>query len=365
MTYRHLFIFSLLLLLISCEKEEPVVVTPTPPVVTPPTTPDPDPDPVEPTERADVRIGFYNVENLFDTVDDANNPKDDEFLPSAAKQWTQERYEAKLNNIGLVMQGIEFPELMGFSEVENEAVLVDLANSELLKDQGYDIVHIEGPDYRGIDNGLLYKKDAFTVLETEAIEVRLPASVSEFSTTRDILMVKGNLGAEIVYIFVNHWPSRSGGLAATTGKREFAASVLRDAIDTILEDDATANIIALGDFNDEPSNASMVNSLEVKNDKTDLTTNDLFNCTVTTLAGGQGSYFFDGNWQMLDQIIVSGQLLDDNGTMKAANYFVYDDESVMFNHPTDGLRPDRTYGGDEYFGGYSDHLAVFLELTKL
>lgn len=359
MTYRHLFIFSIFLFLISCNKEEPVVITPTPPIETPPTT-----TPDTPTQRADFRIGFYNVENLFDIVDDANNPKDDEFLPSAAKQWTDERYQAKLNNIGLVMQGIEFPELMGFAEVENKTVLEDLANSDLLKAEAYDIVHVDGPDFRGIDNGLLYKKSVFTVLETASIEVRLPASVSEFSTTRDILMVKGMLGEEFVYIFVNHWPSRSGGVAATTRKREYAASVLRDAIDAILAGEPTANIIALGDFNDEPNNASLVNSLQVKNQKADLT-NDLYNCTIPTLAAGKGSYFFDGNWQMIDQILVSGQLLDDNGKIKAANYFVYDDESVMFNHSTDGLRPNRTYGGNEYFGGFSDHLAVYLEIDKL
>ena len=270
-----------------------------------------------------------------------------------------------MENIGLVIQGIEFPELMGFSEVENKTVLEDLANSDLLKDQGYDIVHIDGPDFRGIDNALLYKKTAFTVLETESIEVRLPSFVSEFPTTRDILMVKGNLGEETVYIFVNHWPSRSGGEAATSEKREFAAGVLRDAIDVILENEPTANIIALGDFNDEPNNASLVNSLKVKNQKSELTTNDLFNCTVATLAAGRGSYFFDSKWQMLDQILVSGQLLDDNGLIKATDYFVYDDESVMFEHSTDGLRPNRTYSGDEYFGGFSDHLAVFLELKKL
>ncbi len=361
MTYRYLFIFSIILVLISCNKEEePTVVTPDPSVVvTPPTT-----TPVTPTERADFRVGFYNVENLFDTVDDPNNPKDDEFLPNAAKEWTNERYQKKLSNIGLVMQGIEFPELMGFSEVENKTVLEDLANSDLLKAEGYEVVHIDGPDFRGIDNALLYKTTAFTTLETEAIEVRLPLSVSEFSTTRDILMVKGNLGEETVYIFINHWPSRSGGEAATAGKREFAAGVLRDAIDAILENEPTANIIALGDFNDEPTNRSLVEGLKVKNQKAELTTNDLFNCTVSTLAAGKGSYFFDG-WQMLDQILVSGQLLDDTGLIKAADYFVYDDDSVMFEHPTDGLRPNRTYGGDEYFGGYSDHLAVFLEFKKL
>lgn len=362
MTYRNLFIlFSFLFLWAACEKEEqPTVITPTPPVVTPP-----DPGPSTPTERSHIRIGFYNVENLFDTVDDTTNPNDDEFLPNSPKEWTTERYQTKLRNIGLVMQAIEFPELMGFSEVENKTVLEDLANSDLLKDQAYEIVHKDGPDFRGIDNALLYKKDAFTVLETESIEVRLPASVSEFSTTRDILMVKGNLGAEILYIFVNHWPSRSGGEAETSGKREYAASVLRDAIDVVLEDDPNANIITLGDFNDEPENASLKFVLQVNNEKPAVIDNGLYNCTVPTLAAGRGSYFFGGNWQMLDQIIVSGQLLDDNGTIKATNYFVYDDESVMFEHPSDGLRPNRTYGGDEYFGGFSDHLAVFLELDQL
>ncbi len=361
MTYRHLLTFSLFLILISCSQEETVDVTPTPPIVTPPPT-----DTIDnPTETAIFRIGYYNVENLFDTVDDANNPKDDEFLPNAPKQWTEERYQTKLRNIGLVMQGIEFPDLMGFSEVENKTVLEDLVNSELLKAEGYEIVHIDGPDFRGIDNALLYKKSAFTVLEIEAIEVQLPPAVSEFSTTRDILMVKGDLGGETIYVFVNHWPSRSGGEAATSGKREFAAAVLREAIDEILATEPAANIIALGDFNDEPNNVSLLNALKVNNQKTTtVADNALYNCTIPVLEANRGTLFFDGNWQVFDQILVSGQLLDDVG-IKALDYVVYDDESVLFNHPTDGLRPDRTYGGDVYFGGFSDHLAVLLELSKL
>lgn len=364
MNYRFLFAFGLCLFIFSCGTEDPIVITPTPPpVMPPPTTPEP---PVLPTERADLRIGYYNVENLFDTVDDADNPQDDEFLPNATKQWTIERYQDKLDKIGQVMQGIEFPELMGFSEVENKKVMEDLASSDLLKEEGYEVIHIDGPDFRGIDNALLYKRDAFTVLEIEAIEVRLPLEVSEFSTTRDILMIKGNLGTAEIYVFVNHWPSRSGGEAETSGKREFAATVLRDAIDAILEDEPTASIIVMGDFNDEPNNRSLLNSLMVNNQKpATVSDNALYNCTIPVLEANRGTLFFSGNWQVFDQILVSGQLLDDSGIIKALDYFPYDDESVMFNHPTDGLRPNRTYGGDEYFGGFSDHLAVFLELDEL
>jgi len=350
-----LFVFS------SCEKEETPTVTPTPPVVTPPT---PDPEPTTPVD-SDFRIGFYNVENLFDTQDDLMNEKDDEFLPSSSKQWTDERYQDKLNKIGIVMEGIEFPMLMGFAEVENQAVLVDLVQTDVLKDQNYNVVHFDSPDFRGIDVALIYKSAEFTVLETEAIEVELPASVSQFSTTRDILQVKGSYLGEEVYIFVNHWPSRSGGVAATSGKREYAAAILRQAMDDILAMDANANIIAMGDFNDEPFNPSMLEVLKANTEKPTSFDNQIYNCTVPVLQAGRGSYFWDGDWQMIDQAVISGQLLDDAGKMKVVGYDVYNDEKVMFNHPTDGLRPDRTYSGDEYFGGYSDHLAIYLEMKNL
>ncbi len=350
-----------LLIFSSCEKEETPTVTPTPPVVTPPT---PDPEPVGLVD-SDFRIGFYNVENLFDTEDDLANEKDDEFLPSSSKQWTGERYQDKLNKIGVVMEGIEFPMLMGFAEVENQAVLEDLVQTDLLKDQNYKIVHFDSPDFRGIDVALIYKEAEFTILESEAIEIVLPSSVSQFSTTRDILQVKGSYLGEEVYVFVNHWPSRSGGVAATSGKREYAASILRQAIDDILAVDAGANIIAMGDFNDEPFNPSMLDVLQANPEKPTTLDNQIYNCTVPVLQAGRGSYFWDGNWQMIDQAVISGQLLDDTGKMKVVGYDVYNDAKVLFDHPTDGPRPDRTYSGDQYFGGYSDHLAIYLEMKNL
>lgn len=354
------FILSALLLFSSCEKEEQTVTENPNSTVTPPTT---STDP--PTELGDFRIGFYNVENLFDTTDDPNNEKDDEFLAAAPKEWTQDRYQKKIENIGLVLKGIDFPMLMGFSEVENEQVLIDLAQSDLVKSKDYGIVHYDSPDFRGIDVALLYKKSDFSVLSTEAIEVSLPASVSQFATTRDILLVKGTYKNEVLYVFVNHWPSRSGGVAATTQKREFAATILRESIENILTEEANANIIALGDFNDEPFNKSINEVLLVKNQKPATLDNALYNCAIPLVEAGKGSYFFDSDWQLLDQAIVSGSLLDDSGVLKVVGFNVFNDPMVMFNHPTDGLRPNRTYSGNEYFGGFSDHLAVYLEVKNL
>lgn len=366
MNIRHLIIFNLFLGLLffsSCEKEETPTVTPTPPVVTPPINPNPTPTPT-PIVEGDFRIGFYNVENFFDTVDDPNNQNDNEFLPAASKNWTATRYQEKITNIGLVMEGIKFPMLMGLCEVENEKVLEDLAASDKLKAQDYGIAHIDSPDFRGIDVALLYKKADFTILEMEAIEVVLPASVSQFSTTRDILLVKGSYLEEIVYVFINHWPSRSGGVAATAGKREYAASVLRSEIDDILAVDADANIIAIGDFNDEPTNASVRSVLNANTTKPTMIDNEIYNCSASISSATVGSYYFDG-WQMIDQAVVSGRLLDDTGKMKVVGYNVFNDPLVLFDHPSDGPRPNRTYGGDEYYGGFSDHLAIYLEVKNL
>ena len=361
-TWRFHFLYLVLglFLLIGCNKEEQPMVEITPPVLPPPN----DSNPSTGSEE-DFRIGFYNVENLFDTEDDLGNSQDDEFLPNAPKQWDEERYQRKLSNIGLVFQGMEFPAIMGLAEVENERVLEDLVNSSLLEEQGYGWVHFDSPDFRGIDVALLYKESAFTITHARAIEVVLPANVSQFSTTRDILLVQGNYGVESLNIFVNHWPSRSGGTEETAGKREFAASVLQQEIEAILALEPNANIITLGDFNDEPTNKSILEVLMAQLEKPTNTDNLLYNCTQPIDAQEIGSHWFQGNWQHLDQIMVSGQLLDQMGTLKVTDYHIFNEDFVLFDHPDDGPRPDRTYGGDVYFGGFSDHLAIFVEVEKL
>ncbi len=332
--------------------EEEIMPPPTPP------TPDPDPLPIQST------IAFYNVENLFDTVDDPENDGDNEFLPSAAKQWTIERYNHKLNNIAKVIKGMDYPIVMGLCEVENKQVVVDITQVNLLEDVHYEVVHEQSPDHRGIDVALIYQPAVFELLEWKTYQVDIPdAQIANF-TTRDILLVKGQISETIVYIFVNHWPSRSGGEAATESRRIFVAGALRKAIEDVQDSDPDANIIIMGDLNDEPTNKSVTEVLQVNTSKNaSIITTDLYNCSSELDEAGEGSFNFRGDWQMIDQIMASGNLLASDAPISIFNFQVYNDEELLFNHPDNGLSPDRTYGGDIYFGGFSDHLPVYLEVN--
>lgn len=324
-----------------------------------------DPSNQNPTVIESVRIGFYNMENLFDTIDDPENSQDDEFLPTSNKQWTPTRYQRKLNNMASVISSLAFPALMGLAEVENEKVLEDLVKNESLSITPYAWIHEDSPDFRGIDVALLYQPSIFTPLSYEAIEVSLPASVSNFSTTRDILMVKGLLGEEEIYLFINHWPSRSGGVEQTEGKRKFAATILKEKIFTIRQTQPSAQFILMGDFNDEPFDESVLTILETQTNKINIIESQLYNCSAAAALAGKGSLNFRGNWQMFDQIIVSGQLLDGNGPFQVEDFEVFEEAFLFFEHPENGPIPDRTYGGDNYFGGFSDHLPVFIDLNRI
>ena len=339
--------------------EEEEIMEPTTPTTSTPTTPSTTPI------TSNATIAFYNVENLFDTIDDPENSGDNEFLPSANKAWTQDRYAHKLNNIGAVLQGMNYPIVVGLSEVENEQVIADLAKVNALADQEYAYIHEQSPDHRGIDVGLMYRPEFFSVLEWATYQVDIDDPNVTNYTTRDILMVKGLINEEEIYVFVNHWPSRSGGTEASEFRRVFVATELRKAVADIQEADPTAKILIMGDLNDEPTNTSVKDVLGAKTEKGDpIEISSLYNCTSSLDAQGEGSYNYQGNWQMIDQIISSGNLLQTENKLSITNFQVYKDPSLLFNHPTNGPTPDRTYGGDEYYGGYSDHLPVFVEVKK-
>jgi len=312
---------------------------------------------------------FYNVENLFDTLDNPDKI-DEEFTPDSEKMWNSERYEKKLNDLARVIKSAspsELPEVVGLCEVENEKVLQDLVRTDDLRKGEYGIVHIESPDVRGIDAALLYRTGEFTVTEEKALPVVFTYDSTE--TTRDILYVRGNTrDNETMHIYVNHWSSRRGGLKETEAKRIFAAVTLRKEIDLLMNRENDARIIIMGDFNDEPTNNSIFGMLMANNKKKNASSRDLYNLMYDMHNDdNKGTYNYRGNWNMLDQIIISQPLLSpesglhtsfDGGKIFSSEWMMYNDERLG------QAVPSRTYGGPNYYGGISDHLPVYVVFMK-
>ncbi|MFA6401603.1 MAG: endonuclease [Salinivirgaceae bacterium] len=298
----------------------------------------------------------YNVENLFDTV---ANSKIDDFLPESAKNWNTEKYNKKLENIAQVIASIhaeELPEIVGMIELENIQVLKDLVKLPILKKANYIPLLIEGPDARGIDCGLIYRPDAFKYILHKAIPVYF--NNSEERRTRDILYVKGLVKKDTVHIFVNHWSSRRGGQDDSEVKRVTCAEVLKVQVDSIVSLNKTSKIVIMGDFNDEPSNKSLHQALNagLPND-TCLLTNILYEKHLQ----GLGSYYFKGKYNMLDNLIVTRSLYPQNKGFRlfTETGFIHTPEFLNYTQKNGDKAPNRTYGGDKYFGGYSDHYPVY------
>jgi len=310
----------------------------------------------------------YNVENLFDIIDDPAT-LDDEFTPEGSKNWTFKRYQKKLTGLAKVLSSInkrELPEVIGLCEVENERVLKDLSNTGKLKRGDYGIIHHDSPDKRGIDVALLYRKDAFTPVEVRNLPIHFPRDTTR---VRDILLVKGKTDhSGILYIFVNHWKSRSGGQKQTEQKRMYSAVVLRKAIDSILNFEPEAKIISMGDFNDEPTNASIYTILGAGNKRKNRGSRDLYNLMYDNHnLGDVGTYHYKGRWDMLDQIIISQSLLKDKKGYHTSfeGGKIFKEDWILYDNPkADALVPNKTYGGDIYFGGISDHLPVYVVLWR-
>ncbi len=316
------------------------------------------------------RIMFYNTENLFDTEDDPET-SDSEFLPEGARYWSDSRYKQKLSNIYKVIVAVgewDLPKLVGLSEIENRKVLNDLLNYTPLYKTDYKIIQYESPDARGIDVALLYRSDYFTPVAQRAIRVVWPASIGS-GTTRDILYVKGvTANGDTLNVYVNHWPSRWGGQMETEEKRMFVAKMVKNHSDSILNDNPQANIIIMGDLNDYPTDRSLTESLKANTSFDRIKSDKLYNLSYYLQEVKKlGTHKYNGQWGILDQIIVSGALLDTVG-----NIYTTPDDAHVFNadfllEPDDkfpGKRPDRTYIGFKYHGGYSDHLPTYIDLKK-
>lgn len=315
------------------------------------------------TVGKNFNIVFYNVENLFDTENDpAKN--DDEFTPSAAVPWTPERFQVKISHLADVIYAInkpDFPDIIGLSEIENEFVLKKLTEAEEISEKGYEIIHFDSPDERGIDVALLYNPVTFTVTESKPIPVNLPDN----DLTRDILYVQGTTASgNVLHIFVNHWPSRSEGVPISEPKRKIAAMTLKSEVDNILKKNSRSNIVIIGDFNDEPTDNSLSNVLDAQQTEKKIRNSTLYNLMYPLQKKGKGSLYYN-DWNMFDQVIVSGNLLQGkkiNCTEDSVH--IFDASWLMFKDPKKGtMRPNRTKGS-KYFGGYSDHLPVFITINE-
>jgi predicted extracellular nuclease len=314
-------------------------------------------------------VVFYNVENLFDIIDDPAT-KDEEFTPESLKKWDNEKYEKKINDLANVLSSInenELPGIIGLAEVENDNVLEALVSSSKLKKGNYGIVHYESKDERGIDVALLYSKNQFKLIESKPIPVVFGFDIVD--VTRDILYVKGVTNdGKTCHIFVNHWPSRTLGEQESEIKRITAAVTLRKEVDNILNYENDARILIMGDFNDEPTNKSLLQILNATNKRKNINNRDLYNLMYDIHnIGTTGTITYQNAWQVFDQIIVSPALLK-----KGNGYYVnfddgriYSNESMLFTNPETGFKsPDRTYGGDSYYGGVSDHLPVYVVIKN-
>jgi predicted extracellular nuclease len=258
------------------------------------------------------------------------------------------------------------PVLVGLCEVENVMVVNDLAATLNLSAANYSVVHFDSPDERGIDVALMYNKNIFTPKSKKAIPVTIPSDSSDY--TRDILYVSGTLNIngkkEELHVFVNHWPSRSGGEEISAPKRAAAAQSLKHIIDSLNNKFADPNIIIMGDFNDTPFDISTQKILMAQEMGSAYSDETLVNMLSAKQKAGEGTYNYKGNWQILDQIIVSESLLDKTSLDLDPNSVqIVKQDWMLFHHDKYGDSPDRTFSGIKYIGGYSDHLPVYIELT--
>ena len=310
-------------------------------------------------------FAFYNVENLFDLTDDPDK-NDEDFLPNSDRKWDKEKYKLKLNNLAQAISKIgddNGPEVLGLCEVENKEVLEDLVKQKAIKKSKYQIVHHESPDHRGIDNALIYKKGFFEFKASQTFEVDFPDE--EDYTSRAILLVTGNIEGEEVNFIVNHFPSRRGGLQASEPRRIQAAKKLREITESILNTNPNAKIVIMGDFNDEPSNKSIKEILMAKGKDFDSKKNELFNAMMDLDNQGKGSYNYRGNWQMLDQIILSESIYNAKigwGYInESANVFAPEWLKQQTPEKYKGT-PLRTFAGKKYLQGFSDHFPVYINV---
>lgn len=311
-------------------------------------------------------VAFYNLENLFDVIDDLNNEGDDEFTKEGTYNWTQEKYERKLDNLAKVLSrlGRKYcpygPAAIGVSEVENRQVLEDLVKRPAIAEMNLQVIHKDSPDRRGIDVALLYNPKLFAV--TGYSTHRFQYTDTTY-TTRDQLLVNGLLAGERIHLLVNHWPSRYGNKSSAL--REAAAAVANSVIDSLRSTDSGAKIILMGDLNDDPVDKSCKVVLKAQKNIRKVKYNGLYNPMWRLYEQGVGSLAYQGKWSLFDQMIMSGSLVGkDYQTLKYWKTEIFNKNFLVQKEGKHKGYPFRTFSKNTFINGYSDHFPTVTYLIR-
>ena len=328
-------------------------------------------------------IGFYNLENLFDTYHDEGK-NDYEYLPDGTNEWTESKYWKKQHNMARVIAAMAeengtFHTILGVSEIENRHVLEDLVSQKEIAAANYQIVHYDGPDRRGVDVALLYRPENFSVIESRSIPCTFSGSDIEFSLspeeqedfrTRDILMVRGLLDGEMFAFFVAHLPSRTGGKGGDLRSR--GAEIIYGEAEKLTEEFPDIKIVVMGDMNDNPTDESMTVWMHGKEDIKDVRQGDYFSPFTKMLADGYGSLAYQGSWNIYDVILANYDLtVAPDGGLKICKIHKKGYYGRVFKKPfmtqqTGQYKgtPFRTFSSGTFIGGYSDHYPTYIVIGK-
>ena len=316
-------------------------------------------------------IAFYNLENLFDTINDPT--KFDEASPMMELKTNRaEVYKKKVHNMARVIADIGLedtnnsPAIIGVSEVENREVLEDVVNDSLLLDKDYGIIHYHSPDARGIDVALLYQKKLFTPKSTSSHELKIHDNYTRKRVyTRDQLLVSGNLDGELIHVIVNHWPSRSGGEARSRSKRVAAAKLSKHLVDSLQVIDPYAKILVMGDLNDDPINSSVKDVLKAQKNRKRVGLKGIYNPYEGFYKDGLGTTAYRDAWSLFDQILVTKPLLEkDFSSFRFYKAGIFNKHYLITKKGQYKGYPFRSFSNGGFSNGFSDHFPVFVYVIK-
>lgn len=310
-----------------------------------------------------IAVGFYNLENYYDTLNDPR-VNDDEFTPDGANAYSGKVFKKKVDNLSSVIEKMGMDKtdeglaILGVAEIENEEVLKVLCAHPNLAKRNWKVVHFDSPDERGVDVGLLYNPSLFKLMSAQAL--RVPVELGD-RPTRDILYVSGRLAGDVVHVFVNHWPSRRGGESATREKRKLAASVSKKIIDSLLKINPLTKVILMGDLNDDPINASVTEVLDAKGKPGEVRTYNMYNPWLSFYKQGNGTMAYQDTWGLFDQILVSsGFLRKLSGGLQYEEAEIFNRSFMIEKFGQYKGYPKRSYSNGVWNDGYSDHFPTIL-----